>query len=86
MSRSSGEAVLTKTSALGLMMASVGKDLGLSVGVTVEGKLRDSPMGVGRQKHVHARYLWLQERVANKEIQVKKIPTRDNEAEVLTKL
>eukprot|EP00971_Amphidinium_carterae_P198749 3944092-Amphidinium_carterae.2 len=82
-------------------MASMGKNLGLSLGVIDDGKLLDSPVeafsdasaarafaerrGLGRQKHVHVRYLWRQEHVANKELQVKKIPTRDNKADFLTK-
>eukprot|EP00971_Amphidinium_carterae_P204085 4049783-Amphidinium_carterae.1 len=41
--------------------------------------------GLGKQKHVHTRLLWIQEQVEQGRIGIKRVGTRDNEADVLTK-
>ncbi|CAK0860922.1 unnamed protein product [Prorocentrum cordatum] len=44
-----------------------------------------SRQGLGRQKHVMTRYLWLQSAVKAKRIKLKKVDTRENVADSLTK-
>eukprot|EP00971_Amphidinium_carterae_P252082 5005057-Amphidinium_carterae.1 len=41
--------------------------------------------GLGKQKHVHTRLLWIQEQVEQGRIGIKRVGTRDNEADMLTK-
>ena len=42
-------------------------------------------LGLGRQRHVQTRYLWLQERVAASHLTVQKVKTTQNAADILTK-
>ncbi|CAJ1391015.1 unnamed protein product [Effrenium voratum] len=42
--------------------------------------------GVGKTRHVQARYLWLQDRVAEKALRVEKTPGAVNDADVVTKV
>ena len=41
--------------------------------------------GVGRVRHVATRHLWLQEKVAKKEIHISKVATKANRVDLLTK-
>eukprot|EP00971_Amphidinium_carterae_P035028 689667-Amphidinium_carterae.6 len=41
--------------------------------------------GLGRQKHVHTKFLWLQQKTRSGEIEVCRVPTAQNEADFLTK-
>ena len=71
-------------------MQSYLKDLGIDVSLTVESDSNSarpfaSRLGLGRQRHVHTRYLWLQDAVASKRLLVKRVPTRDNVSDILTK-
>eukprot|EP00971_Amphidinium_carterae_P030672 603680-Amphidinium_carterae.1 len=85
-----------KAAAQGLHTAAICSDLGLQLGVQVEGKqvmqveihsdssaARASAQraGLGKQKHVHTRPLWIQEQVEQGRIGVQRVGTRDNEAE-----
>ncbi|CAK9113821.1 unnamed protein product [Durusdinium trenchii] len=42
--------------------------------------------GVGVNRHVQARYLWLQDKVFNKELEVNKVPGKINDADLVTKV
>ena len=44
-----------------------------------------SRRGLGRMRHVSARYQWLQERVRRRELAVKRVGTLDNRSDFLTK-
>ena len=44
-----------------------------------------SRKGLGKQRHVQTRYLWIQERVACRHFRVKKIRTEKNTSDMLTK-
>ena len=44
-----------------------------------------SRQGLGRQKHVMTRFLWVQHAVKSKRISLKKVDTRENVADALTK-
>jgi len=41
--------------------------------------------GLGKLRHVNVRYLWLQEKVKDKELEVVKVPGADNPADLFTK-
>ena len=45
-----------------------------------------SRRGLGRMKHVQTRYLWVQERVAQKALTLATVASKENVADVLTKL
>ncbi len=42
-------------------------------------------MGLGSQRHIEVQYLWIQEQVRLKRIQVEKVSTHTNPADMLTK-
>ena len=42
--------------------------------------------GVGANRHVQARYLWLQDKVFNKELEVGKVAGKVNDADLVTKV
>ena len=42
-------------------------------------------IGVGKVRHIEVTQLWVQEKVANKEIVIHKVPTEENLADALTK-
>ena len=42
-------------------------------------------MGVGKIRHLELRELWIQEQVAKKKLQLEKIQSSDNDADILTK-
>ena len=44
-----------------------------------------SRKGLGRQRPVQTRFLWLQERICGQDLAIKKVDTKDNLADVLTK-
>ena len=41
--------------------------------------------GLGKTRHISTQYLWIQEKVGNKELTVEKVGTHDNPADLLTK-
>ena len=74
----------------GLGLQAFLNDLGVKVDVEVasdsnSAKSFASRQGLGKQRHVQTRYLWLQERVALKHITVRKIKGTENESDILTK-
>ena len=44
-----------------------------------------SRLGVGKVRHIEVNQLWLQEKVYEKKIEIIKVPTEENIADVLTK-
>ena len=65
-------------------------DLGLEMDVVIQSdpnaaRALASRRGLGKQRHVMTRYLWLQERVRCKHLQIVKIHTDDNCSDILTK-
>jgi len=82
---------IIKGSVVGLMIRALYRDYGLEMDVEV---LSDSNtagsicsrIGVGaRTKHLQVRFLWVQERVLDKDLVVKKESTLDNISDVATK-
>ena len=66
------------------------KDLGFNFDVRIfsdssSAKALSNRRGLGKQRHVQTRYLWLQERVALKHLEIKKVATKDNLSDILTK-
>ena len=90
---SSGEAefyAMVKGSSELLGMISLAKDLK----VPLEGHLHSDSSaaigisqrrGLGKVKHMHTQYLWIQERIRNKDFVVHKIGTDNNVADLFTK-
>ena len=66
------------------------KDFGVDMKVRVwtaatAGKGIASRRGLGRTRHIHTRYLWVQQKVHKKEVELKKEATKDNVADLMTK-
>ena len=66
-------------------------DLGLAFKLEVESDSSSarafaSRRGLGRQRHVQTRYLWMQDQVATGMLLIKKVASGDNVADVLTKV
>eukprot|EP00435_Cladocopium_sp_Y103_P033123 s170_g8.t1 len=81
---------LTHGAAHGLGMQSYFQDIGLSLGVVLESdsssaKSFASRQGLGKQRHVQVRYLWLQQAVAKHNVVIRKINTKHNVSDILTK-
>jgi hypothetical protein len=75
----------------GLGLRSCMQDWGISLEVVVESdsnaaKSFASRRGLGKQRHVQTRYLWIQERVASGEVKIRKVPGTENVADILTKV
>eukprot|EP00971_Amphidinium_carterae_P266514 5286946-Amphidinium_carterae.1 len=84
----------------GLYMKAIAEDLGVQLKAEVTGSAAESieifsdsssarafsqRVGLGKQKHVSTRFLWLQEKTRSGEKAVKKIGTKYNTSDVLTK-
>ena len=81
---------LVHGAAHGLGLRSYFADLGLEMDVVIQSdsnaaRAFASRRGLGKQRHVMTRYLWLQERVRCKHLQIVKIHTDDNCSDILTK-
>ena len=91
--QSSGEAeyyALVRAAAEGLGMQSVMKDLGWDAAVVVwidssAAKSIASRVGLGKVRHMEVKFLWLQEAVKAKRVEVRKIAGNRNPSDVLTK-
>jgi ribonuclease HI len=82
---------VVKGGAVGLSLKAIYEDLGKRVDVEIDsdsttaGSLADR-LGVGqRTKHIQTRFLWVQERVQDRDLRVKKVHTSKNVADVATK-
>ena len=74
----------------GLGMQAYLRDLGLFLDVVVQSdsssaKSFASRRGLGKQRHVQTRFLWIQERVASGHLTIKKIKGESNCSDILTK-
>ncbi len=90
---SSGESELyslTKGASQAIGLIALASDLGISL----EAKLHTDAsatlgivqrQGLGKLRHINVQYLWLQERVRNGEMSVKKVAGIDNPADLMTK-
>ena len=81
---------LVHGAAHGLGLRSYFADLGLDMDVIIQSdsnaaRAFASRRGLGKQRHVMTCYLWLQERVRCKHLQIAKIHTDDNCSDILTK-
>eukprot|EP00971_Amphidinium_carterae_P163496 3242060-Amphidinium_carterae.1 len=85
--------------AMGFLMKSLLADFGIAVGTLIKGavqegvEVRSDPSaarafaqrkGLGRQKHVHVRWLWVQDKVLAKKATVESVNTAVNVADALT--
>ena len=67
------------------------KDLGIDMDVVIRSdsnaaKAFASRQGLGKQRHVQTRYLWIQNQVATGAIKIQKIKTNYNHSEMSTKV
>ena len=67
------------------------RDLGLEFQLELESdstsaKAFASRKGLGKQRHVQTRFLWLQDKVAAGDLTVKKVDTGKNVSDILTKV
>ena len=74
----------------GLGLQAYLKDLGFDFAIRIysdssSARALSNRKGLGKQRHVQTRYLWLQERVALRHLEVKKIATKENLSDILTK-
>ena len=81
---------LVHGAAHGLGLQAYLKDLGLNFNLRIfsdssSAKALSNRRGLGKQRHVQTRYLWLQERVALRHLEVRKVGTKDNISDILTK-
>lgn len=65
-------------------------DIGVLVSLEIESDSNSarsfsSRQGLGKQKHVMTRYLWMQDAVASQRLISKKVPTAKNTSDILTK-
>jgi hypothetical protein len=90
---SSGEAELyamTKGASQALGLMSLGADFGLHFSTRVHCDASAAigivqRQGLGKLRHINVRYLWLQEKVRDKELEVLKVPGSDNPADLFAK-
>jgi hypothetical protein len=82
---------VVKGGAVGLSLKAIYEDLGVKVDAEIDsdsttaGSLADR-LGVGqRTKHIQTRFLWVQERVQDRDLRVKKVHTSKNIADIATK-
>ena len=74
----------------GLGLQSYLEDWGIKLDLAIESdstsaKSFASRQGLGKQRHVQTRYLWVQERVARKEFVITKVESEKNVSDILTK-
>ena len=90
---SSGEAelyALTKVCAQVIGVMQMAKDFGMTLDACIHSDSTAAigivhRSGLGRTRHIQVQYLWLQERVKEKELIVNKVGTKENTADLLTK-
>ena len=91
--QSSGEAeyyAMVRAAAEALGLQSIMRDLGWDAGVRLwvdssAAKSMSARIGLGKVRHMEVKFLWLQEAVRDKRVEVKKIHGTCNPADVLTK-
>lgn len=81
---------LVHGAANGLGLQAYLRDLGIELPLVVESdsssaRAFSSRRGLGKQRHVQTRYLWIQDRVAKNDFSVVKVPTSENVSDILTK-
>ena len=81
---------MLKGSSQAIGLRSLFADIGIEIGIRLctdssAGKALAEKKGLGRAKHLHTQYLWLQDRVASKDLKVFKICTDVNRADIFTK-
>lgn len=81
---------MTRGAAAGLGIVSLYRDWGIELSLEIytdssSAKSFVMRRGIGKQRHIQTRFLWLQERVAMKDLKVNKVGTHDNMADFLTK-
>ena len=81
---------MTKGAAYSLGIQSLFKDWSLDLGIELycdssSARSFAKRRGLGKNRHIDTRYLWLQERIALKHLKLFSVPTTDNPADLFTK-
>ena len=74
----------------GLGLQSFLSDLNVSLSLVIESDSNSarsfsSRLGLGKQRHVMTRFLWLQDAVSTKRLEIRRVPTKENVSDILTK-
>ena len=91
--QSSGEAeyyAMVRAAAEALGMQSIMRELGWEADIRIwvdssAAKSMASRIGLGKVRHMEVKFLWLQEAVKSKTIEVREVPGTSNPADILTK-
>ena len=92
-SLSSGEAeyyAIVKAASMGLGMRSLAEDMGIAMSVDLftdssAAKGLAFKRGLGKARHIDTCYLWVQEKLVDRELYLHKVGTEDNLADLMTK-
>ena len=81
---------IVKGASIAMGMRSIMKDFGVNFSITIQtdasaAKGIASRRGLGKVRHIEVNQLWVQEKVSTGEITTRKIGTKDNLADALTK-
>ena len=79
-----------KAAAAALGARAMAEDLGIELGVNIctdasASKAMVSRRGFGKAKHISRCFLWIQQRIRDKEVRISKVGTNDNPADLGTK-
>ena len=67
-------------------MADLGLEVDIRIGMDASAAMAMAKRrGVGKAKHMHCQYLWIQLKIAEGTIVLHKVETKDNRADLLTK-
>ena len=81
---------LVKGAGQALGMMAVARDLGMALEARVHTDASATlgivqRQGLGKLRHISTQFLWIQDKVRNKQLEVVKVPGKDNPADILTK-
>ena len=81
---------LCSASAAAIGLRSLFADLGIEINITIRmdasaAIAMASRRGLGKAKHMHVQYLWIQELIQSGEIKLEKVGTDENRSDLMTK-
>ena len=81
---------LVKGASQALGMLAVGRDLGVNLEARIHSDAAATlgivqRQGLGKLRHISTQFLWIQDKVRNKQLAVFKVPGKENPADILTK-
>ena len=68
------------------LLSDLGLEVRIQIGMDASAAIAmASRRGLGKAKHMHVQYLWIQELIQSQEVKLQKIPTEENRSDLLTK-